>query len=489
MLTDSFEKLNGIRFVEWLRAYLRSPWHPTVIAALMIASELFSLELPVFYVYLAFGILIVLFERDTLPLVPVIACCYMTISAKNNPGKFTDTIFSSPSFRIQLLLIIVVAVALLIVRMVSFLVRNPKRKYLPEMTFGFAALSAAYLLGGAFSGFYGGRTVLFGLAQIGSLTFAYFYFIYTIDWATVPKNYLMSIFLTIGVGVAVQTIGMYALPGVIGENGVNRSAMYTGWGIYNNVGSVMTMCVPAPFYFAARRKEGWTFSMLGIAFYLAVLLSQSRTAMLFGSIVFAACVVIVLVKTKSIERWKHVVVYASFLVVGVVCAVVFRQKLQSLFRSIIDIGTNPFGRPMIWKACLKKFVQFPIFGVGFYETPGGLLYNGGIADLAPCPPDVFIPPRAHNTYCQLLASGGLFAITAYGVHRAETITTLFLRPTTEKVFASLCICALVLTSLLDCHFFNFGPAILYSILLALSEGENRRDGVRGSLLFRRRFRT
>lgn len=487
MLTEAFEKLQGVKFVGWVRRYLRSPWHPAVVATLMVLSELFSLELPVFYLYLLLGLLTVLFERDTLPLVPIFVCGYPTISAKNNPGKILDTDFSSPTFWIHFSIIIAVGSAVLLTRFISYMIYSPKRRYLPEMTFGYAAIFAAYVLGGAFSGFYGGRTAFFGLVQFIALAFGYFYFIYTVDWSNAPKHYVMAVFLALGAGVAVETLGMYSLPGVITEHGVNRALMFTGWGIYNNVGCVMAMCVPAPFYFAANRKEGWIFSMLGVAFLLAVLLTQSRTSMLFGSVIFTACAVIVLVKTRGFERWKHVIVYGAFLLVCAVCFFVFREKILHLFRSLVNVGTNPFGRPYIWKECLKRFAEHPLFGVGFYETPGGLLHDGGIVDLAPCPPDVFLPPRAHNTYCQLLASGGLLAIVAYGVHRAETLTSFFLRPTTEKTFAALCIAALVLTSVLDCHFFNFGPGILYSVLLAFSEGENRRDGKRGSLLFRKRF--
>ncbi len=487
MLTDAFTKLKHIRIVELLRAYFRSPFHPAVIALFMVVSELFSLELPVFYFYFVAGVLALLFEDDTLALVPIIACCYMTISSRNNPGKLSETVFGDPAFMIQMFIILAVSAGLLITRFVSCLITKPKQRGIPGLTVGFSVLGVAFLLGGAFGGAYGGRTVLFGFAQIVAWALPYFYFIFTVDWNRVPKHYLMSVFLTVGMGVAVETLGMYALPGVITEDGVVRTAMFTGWGIYNNVGGVMAMCIPAPFYFASLgRKESWLYSVLGILFFVAVVLSQSRTAMLFGFVVTLACTAVVLWKTQGFERVKHVIVYGVFLLACVILVFAFREKLETLFHSLIEVGVSSYGRINIWRACMEKFAEHPLFGVGFYETPGGLLHDGGIHDLAPCPPDVFLPPRAHNTVCQLMASGGIVAVGAYVVHRAETVLTFTVRPSLEKTFAALCVASLLLTSLLDCHLFNFGPALLYSILLAFAEGENRRGGLKGLPLFRRR---
>lgn len=480
MLTEAFPQLQESKAVLLLRAYFRSAWHPVVVAFLMACSELFSWELPVFYLYLCIGIVAVLFDEDTLALAPVMLCCYMTISAPNNVGKHSQTVFSDPSFQVQFIFILATAAIFLAARLVSVFIQKPKKES-PAFTFGFAVLGLSYVLAGAFSGFYGGRTVLFGFAQIAALCFCYFYFYYTVDWKRVPKEYIMAVFFAVGVALIVEIAGMYAASGVFTENGVNRTALYTGWGIYNNVGCAMAMCLPAPFYFAVKCRQGWVFTVIGTVFLLAVMLTQSRTSMLFGGVVYAFCAVAVIVLTRGWERYKHLIVFASIVFAFGMCAVVFKDKLASLFDSLLKIGLNPWGRLKIWRACWEKFLQAPAFGVGFYETPGGLLHGGGIVDLAPCPPDAFIPPRAHNTYVQLLASGGSFALISYLVHRAETVVLLFRRPTKEKTFIALSILALILTSLFDCHFFNFGPGIMYGFLLAFAEGDDIKSaGARGS---------
>ena len=69
----------------------------------------------------------------------------------------------------------------------------------------------------------------------------------------------------------------------------------------------------------------------------------------------------------------------------------------------------------------------------------------------------------------MLASCGAVGFTAYIFHRWQTITVLMRKPTAEKIFISLSILVLLGTSMVDCHFFNVGPTLFYSTMLAFAE--------------------
>ena len=58
-------------------------------------------------------------------------------------------------------------------------------------------------------------------------------------------------------------VRVYFLPGVIGPEGVDRGDLTTGWGMYNNIGCIIAMCIPASFYFASVKAKGWRFTLLG----------------------------------------------------------------------------------------------------------------------------------------------------------------------------------------------------------------------------------
>ena len=489
MLADAFVKLRESNAVRLIRAFIRSPWYLAFNVILMVCAELFTLELPVFYVYLAEILVLFLFDEDMLGVIVLIPCHYFSISAANNAGKYKETLFSNPVQMTQLVILISIYAVLFTARLISLLLLGGKRKT-PSQTFGFLFLAVALVAGGAASGYWGKRTLLFGFTEAASLSAVYFYFYFTVNWKKVPEHYGMMVFLALGAGLVLEIVGMYFMKGAVNGDSVNRNAFFTGWGIYNNVGCAMAICMPAPFYFAIKRKEGWIFSLLGIVYYLAVMLSQSRNAMLFGTALFAVCVVAVLVKTKGWERWKNLIVYGAFALVGLIAVIAFRDRIASIFHAVGEAGFNDSARFDTYRACWKRFLEAPWFGSGFYRTPGTVLQpdtgmwttmDGALDSTG------FLPPRAHNTLFQILASGGVFLLIAYLCHRVQTGILLFRRPTTEKFFVALCVSALLLTSLLDCHFFNLGPGLLYSALFVFAEGDDlRRGGSQSERLFRAR---
>ena len=379
MLTEAFPQLNTSRLVTELRAFLRSGWFAAVAVLFMACSELFGLEILVMYCYLAFGAAIVLFSEDMLPVVPLVCCGYMLFSAKNNPGKFPDSLFGTPAGQFALFFAVAVAAVLLVGRLVSMLIRVREKRGIPKFAAGYLMLGAAYLLSGAGSPYYDGRTVLMGFVQIAALSGFYFFFYYTIRWENVPKSYLPMVISIVGAGLLAEVGGMYFNEGVVtADGGIDRAMLYTGWGIYNNVGCMMAMCMPAPVYFAVKHKNGWRYTLLYTLYFCGVLLTQSRGAILFGSVVYLACVVVTLVCSGGRERLWHILVYAGSLLVAVGALLIFHKNFLDLFESLIVSGFNDSARFATWKACWERFTEYPVFGVGFYKTPGTMMTESGM---------------------------------------------------------------------------------------------------------------
>ena len=175
MLTAAFPKLENLKCTRFLRAFFRSPYYPFLVAALMAVSELCALEIPVYYIYLLFGILCVFFCEDTLGVLPIACCGYMTFSAKNNPGRFPETTaFADPKVMLALVVMLILAAIVLLGRLVQCILLG--RRGAPRLFFGFLVLGAAYMVAGAFSGVYASDTLLYGIVQILALSFFYFYF-------------------------------------------------------------------------------------------------------------------------------------------------------------------------------------------------------------------------------------------------------------------------------------------------------------------------
>ncbi len=470
MLILAFPKLKGTLFAEASERFFRSPLYVILVAVLMAVSELFALELPVYYAYLFLLLYGILFTEDTLCAVPIACCAYMTLSPFNNPAKYpTTNVFNDPDFVAQFCIILIAACVLLVAKTVIVLFERRGSGFFPELLSGFLILGISYMLGGIFTEHDALKDVVFGLAQLASLCVLYLLFILSVDWRRIRKSYFPILFTAIGIAMCVEIAGMYTLPGVFQNGNVLREKLFTGWGIYNNVACMMAMCIPAPCYLAATRKVGWGYALLAGVFYVFLLLTQSRGGILFGTVVFVLCVLYVIICCKPAARPGVLAVTICALVVVLILTAVFHKQIAALFDSLIRVGTDPNYRDKIYGRCWDAFLGAPWFGVGFYDTPGVTF-------------DIFahfMPPRAHNTYLQILTSCGLFGMAAYLFHRLQTLSLFFGHPTHEKTFVALSVLALLLTSIVDCNFFNFGPVMIYGMLFALAEGfEHVRRGRR-----------
>ena len=460
MLCESFEKIAKWRIVKAFREFFSSIWFVVLTTVMMVMSNLFGLELLAFYYTLFSVLLITLLCEDLKGAVPVVLCGYMTVSVKNNPASFVETsAFYQPVFKLQLIFILVLIFLAFLARLVTKLMNGVEKPF-PKLTIGFLALGISYVLGGLFSPYYSLRTAVFGFVEIASLAVFYFLFYYTVDWKNTDKRYLFYVLMIIGFGVFAEVIGMYVRI-LRSDVPFSRGRLVTGWGMYNNIGCVIAMCLPAPLYIAVTERHGWRYLLCGFVLMVALLLTQSRGAILFGLIVFLAGLIIVLVKSEKNERKLHLILIGVLAAVAIIVFVIFFGKISALFASLPKNFFDNNGRNPIYKKGWEQFLADPFFGVGFYECDG---FRWGIL-----PKDAFLPPRYHDTYIQLLASGGIFAICAYLYHRVETLLVFFKKPSCEKTFLFLSVAALILTSIVDCHFFNFGPGLFYGIVLVFAE--------------------
>lgn len=467
MLIQAFPRLGRILAPLALDKFFRSPMYCVLIVALMLIAELFAMELAVFYCWLALLLIGFLFTEDTVCGIPIACCAYMSIAQCNNPIKHAETtVFLQPVFLVQFFFILGVAIFMVLVKFLMHLIDKGGHVPVPRLLGGLVFLGIAYMLGGAFSTHYSWSTAWFGLGQFLSLSFLYVFFTCTVDFKTLPRSYLPMLFTLIGIAMCAEIADMYIANDVFSAETVDRDLLYTGWGVYNNVACVMAMCIGAPAYFAVTAKRGgWLFTVLTALFYVMTCFTQSRGGILFGTVVGFSSALYILIATGQ-RRRPHILVVIAVIAMGMAFMFVFRDKFEVIFRSLIDKGADPSHRDALYEQCWEAFLTNPQFGVGFYDTPGFTFTSVAYH---------FMPPRSHDTYIQLFASCGILGFTAYCLHRADTLVLLLKRRSHEKAFVLFAIAALMLTSIVDCNFFNFGPGIIYGILLAYAEWEDRRS--------------
>lgn len=463
MLSKLFTKLQNTRFKKIIQKIFDSKWLVVVIAFLALISNIFSFEIYVLYIYALIVAMATLFSDDLLCLLPIACCSYYTFSKKNNPLAIDKTsVFLEETAKIHLLIIILITAVSIISRLIFEIITKEEKRKLPKLTWGFLAVGLSYVLGGLLSEYYDIKTIFFGFVQICALSFCYFYFYMTVDFKKVKKTYFAYLVTIIGVLLVFESLGMLYYSGFFTISGYfTRNLLYTGWGTNNNVAACLCMCLPAPFYYAITKKQGWLYLLLSNVFLVTLVFIQSRNGILFGILIFIIMFISSIVKTSRKNRISLFITQIVLVLIYTFVSLIFKDILLEKFMSIISSGLNDSGRFKIYFDGLKQFLEYPIFGNGFYKCNA---YRWGDNTLGK-----FLPPRYHNIYVQLLASCGIVSLATYLYHRFETIKLMIKKFNIEKYVIFMIAFSLVLTSILDNHFFNFGPGFTYSAMLLLLE--------------------
>ncbi len=451
-----------------INGFLDSPWFVALVALLTVMANLFGGEMIVYSVFILFAVYIALFGTDFLPLIMVALCCYIVPSVQNNPGRNPNSIFSLQNGGIYLLCLFVLFVISVAIR----LVRDPhfggwkflkcQRKMMP----GMLLLGGAYLLGGIFSGRYWERGIVapaFALLQFLSIAGLYWFFAGAIQWNRVKQNYFAWVGLALGLIVCCETLAVYLTNDVVTESGYRLGNIYTGWGNKNNMGAIIAMAIPFAMSLTRRETWGWIFQVLTMVLLLFLCFTCSRTSIFFGLVIYGITLSVILKDPK----WRKKVLLETGLSFGI-----FLLLALLLFHGDL---TNLIGRFWKWDFAsvgdrfdgyqkgLEVFASHPIFGDTFY--PRHPIYEWSTVESF----KALLPARWHNTILQILASCGLTGLVCYTIHRYQTLRLFWEKRGTEVVFAGLSISCLLLMSLMDCHFFNIGPTLIYSAALAYAE--------------------
>ena len=448
-------------------AFFASKWYLFLLQVLTLASNAFGLELPVYSCFIAIGIYISFFGKDYLPMIPIVFCCYIAPSIDNNPGSNPESIFYPKHGGLLLYGMAALFAASVVLRLAldpqigrrAFL--TAERKLLP----GIVSLGCAYLLAGAFSGHYfdhGWGNLIFAALQFGAVALLYWFLCGAVKWKDAPRDFFGYTGILLGSILLVELFIVYQTVNPVDNGDIDRNLFYTGWGNYNNMGAMLAMMIPFAFYLGCTKRYSWIYNVFGVLLLAGVVLTFSRTSMVFAAIIYIACTVILFLKTKERRSFwiTNILIFGAILVM----AVVRYYNVLLSFLEIFTIVRSIFSRFEGYADGIAQFFSAPIFGAGFYATDCVLEEWSKVEAFTS-----FFPARWHNTVIQLAASCGIAGLAAYGWHRLQTIRLLIKKPTTENVFIALSLTALLLTSLFDCHFFNIGPALFYSMALAFME--------------------
>ena len=457
-----------------INAIISSPIGVLLLGVMSAAAFAFSMEVPFYCFVVLYAIYVAIFARDLSPLMPLFIFCYITPSASNNPGTSKESIFYGASGAF-LLALVAIGVTIIFIRIGTDKKMGFSRLFTKKrkLALGMLLLGVAYMLSGINSLHYGEymwKNLLFSFIQFASIFLLYFVLSATVRWKKFNVSYLATIGLTMGFIVAFEIVWIYVNGGIFEAGEIVRSRIFTGWGIYNNLGAIITMSIPFAFYFVSKSRFATPFFIAALVLLLAAFMTCSRGASLFAVIVFSVCYVMSL--KNAVSKWELRIVSILMIIGSIALAVYFKDELSKIYERVPHIIDRVDGKLLlqdnerfgIYRDGIGAFLDAPIFGQTFYPIDYSVYDFATLDEFSS-----FFPPRWHNTVIQILASAGLVGIAAYITHRVSTVVLFVKRRSRINTYIAISILALLGMSLVDCHFFNVGPVLFYSTMLAVAE--------------------
>lgn len=438
-----------------LLSFFDGYFYPLFVALVVFIGHTFSIEIISVSLLIATAILAIILCDD----LRVIISPFFMILFTFSYGTFKSGWLGSSSFAIFAFILLFLLFVALCFHFVLHKKTNAFKDAIKSPLFlGIAILCVSFLLNGFFN-FSNYRSINITFAILLSISLVGIYVIFSagIKKRTDTIEYLVYILYIVSILLMLQMVVLLLRDASYFPDGsIDKNTLILGWGMWNNIGGMLTMLLPIHFYLSATKKHGFIFYFTAILTYITILFSLSRSSLLFATLISAICILIICIKGKNIKTNRMITL--AFLIIGLLGIIVLWNKLSTLLSSYINQGFGDNGRFEMYKHGFNNFLSHPIFGGGFGSCIEDNFGHG------------IEPNRYHNTFIELLATCGILGFGTYLFHRYQTVK-LFLskRNNLECVFLFISILALLLTSLLDNHFFNLYPTMYYAVILCVIE--------------------
>lgn len=454
-LTPKKYNFSESKLLNKLRVFYNGKLYPLIIALAVLISHTFSIE--------EFGISVILLSAfcgfilcDDLKFLisPLIGFIFMFSEKRVASG-----VFYKKGYVIAMIIGAFILVSFIIAHFIIYRKNVHLRSFKDSKLFlGFIIFSASVLLNGCLNfDEYTSKNIIYALILVSSTAVIFFLFTINLNKNKDLVEYLLYVLFLISVLLTLELFLSFINQIQIVDGQIIKESVKVGWGMWNNIGGLMAFLLPVHFYFASTvKKIGPLFYFSGVLSFAAIILTLSRSSLLFGGLTLLICVV--LTCFTGVNKRLNRIFTISLFVLGIVGIFILWGKISSVLGDYLARGLDDNGRFEMYLHGLKNFLSNPIFGGGFYSS-----YETDYMFIH------FLPYRYHNTLIQMIATTGIIGFSSYIFHRYQTVRLLLSNKRLSTVYIALCIGTMLGASLLDNHFFNIYPAMIYSIMLVAIE--------------------
>ena len=445
-----------------ISAFFMGKLYPVILAVVVTLGHLLEREMISATVVIFFAALALCFCDSVRPMFITVTTFTFQVTQTNTPAVPDYSTYYFTEWRLTHVIILG---CIAFFAIAFFIVRNKLYKRLSvkhtQLLLPLMILAIAFTVNGFSSETWTPQGLAFGAAQGAFYIFLFLFFYLGISEREDEHallDYATYIALIIALMIIVQMVDIFAFGDVIVDGAIKKDKVSLGWATCNPLGAILISLIPPIFYGALSKKNGFIYFIVASATLLAAITTCSRNALLFGSLIYAVCMLAAAFAAP--KRWQRLAfrwIIVAGAVAVVVAAIVFWEDIQVLFASFFNQGATDNGRFHLWALAWDLFEENPLFGAGFFTLDNGSVYIS--IDI--------MPTMAHNTLLELLASTGAFGLAAYLYYRVSTLRPLIEKPTLGKTLMGLSFLIIAVASLLDIFVFAFYTMFYPTVALAV----------------------
>lgn len=449
-----------------LCAFFEGRLYPFLVALAVLIGHVSALEL--FFgaaILLAASAALVLCDTAK-PFIPTLLTFVYIVPLKHTPGT-PNGVDGGSDYYSELFVLIPIGICfvLLVAALIYFTVKNISPKFNARsapMLLPTLILSAAFLLGGAFSSGWKIASLLFSLGEVAVFFLLFYLFYYGL--AKEDSSELLDYVTYMALLVAMVLVGEVAFlfatnDAVISDTGsIVKVQVLFGWGAWNPMGFSLAVIIPLLVRGAAVCKYRYVYLAASVIVWGCAVLTMSRNALIFATLGLGISIVAAAIFAPKDKRRLFLWVIVLGAAAAVLGGIVLFDKITALLADFLNRGFDNNGRFELWKNAWENFKKSPVFGRGFFDW--GEMSSFDTAS--------FIPVMAHNTLFQLLSCFGIFGTLAYGYYRISSAAPFVKKFSFDKAMLLMPILITLGASLLDNFIFYIYTAFLYVVLLAIS---------------------
>ena len=400
-------------------------------------------------------IMVMCLNDDATPALPVLATVafIIPIQAAQDPATFIEQNF----------VLMAVLVGLIFLSVAVFFILNRRRFTFGKQFIGLAVGAVAFLCSGLL---YDTNAWLASVPSVSMYVIVVFLvYLLCVNGVSrdVPKTYFAKIFLHVGIIMVLNTTIFYVFDGRPFEVLIHAKAINFGWGISNNLGSMLLLSIPMTMYLVVREDKTIFHTIYYVFWFvvqvLALILSLSRGAVLPAVVGVPACIVYAFIFAR--KKTKLIVSLAVVLALTAGLFIWQWDKVQLVFSRYTVVGEGgtiyDSGRFDLFSKAWQDFLKSPVFGLSPFHTVDPMAGQ-------------FSPLWYHNTVMQVLANAGIFGIIGFVIHLICKYQVLCTRKAKKiNKFILISVIMWSIHGLLDPCYSIVSQLILFVILLAFAE--------------------